>query len=373
VRDALRHQRYRYEDILRDLKLVGRSGLYPLLVNIVSFDYDVQFGGASSSAHGLGGINFNDLSVSVYDRSSDGRMSVVVEANPDLYSRKAVQEHAAQFLDVLNWMASSAADERVHRITLMSRSEQRRVLEEWNDTAREVTAATLPELFQAQASRTPDATAVVFEGAEVTYADLNARANRLARLLIDRGVGPESPVAVMMHRSVDLVVALLAVVKAGGAYVPVDPDYPAVRVTHVLADARPRLVLTSTDLASRLTGGEVPRLAVVGYVPAAGRRGGATKRDSARLRSRRSATRSAHVAALPPSSRPVHCCSRIFPFVIRPSTSFRGFDGTRLLRGGRVTPRVGPRDDAPSWKCSAGVRACRTGPRRKTRPPQGVA
>ncbi|MCX4231483.1 non-ribosomal peptide synthetase [Streptomyces ortus] len=262
VRDALRHQRYRYEDILRDLKLVGRSGLYPLLVNIVSFDYDVQFGGASSSAHGLGGINFNDLSVSVYDRSSDGRMSVVVEANPDLYSRKAVQEHAAQFLGVLNWMASSAADERVHRITLMSRSEQRRVLEEWNDTAREVTAATLPELFQDRAARTPDATAVVFEGAEVTYADLNARANRLARLLIDRGVGPESPVAVMMHRSVDLVVALLAVVKAGGAYVPVDPDYPAVRVTHVLADARPRLVLTSTDLVSRLTGGEVPCLAV---------------------------------------------------------------------------------------------------------------
>ncbi|MGC5567305.1 amino acid adenylation domain-containing protein, partial [Streptomyces sp. FR-108] len=262
VRDALRHQRYRYEDILRDLKLVGRSGLYPLLVNIVSFDYDVQFGDASSSAHGLGGINFNDLSVSVYDRSSDGRMSVVVEANPDLYSRKAVQEHAAQFLDVLNWMASSAADERVHRITLMSRSEQRRVLEEWNDTAREVAAATLPELFEAQAARTPDATAVVFEGTEVTYADLNARANRLARLLIDRGVGPESPVAVMMHRSVDLVVALLAVVKAGGAYVPVDPDYPAVRVAHVLSDARPRLVLTSTDLISRLSGGEVPRLAV---------------------------------------------------------------------------------------------------------------
>ncbi|MFD3373437.1 MULTISPECIES: amino acid adenylation domain-containing protein [unclassified Streptomyces] len=262
VRDALRHQRYRYEDILRDLKLIGRDGLYPLLVNIVSFDYDLRFGDAPSSAHGLGGINFNDLSISVYDRSSDGSMSVVVDANPDLYNRAAVHEHAAKFLDVMNWMARSAAEERVHRITLMSRSEQRLVLEDWNDTAREVSAATLPELFEAQAARTPDAVAVVFEGVEVTYAELNARASRLARLLIGRGVGPESLAAVMMHRSVDLVVALLAVLKAGGAYVPVDPDYPAERITYLLTDARPLLVLTSTDLASRLTDSHPPYVAV---------------------------------------------------------------------------------------------------------------
>ncbi|WP_446039248.1 amino acid adenylation domain-containing protein [Streptomyces sp. SID1121] len=262
VRDALRHQRYRYEDILRDLNLVGSGGLYPLLVNIVSFDYGLEFGGAPSKAHALGGINFNDLSISVYDRSSDGSMSVVVDANPDLYSRRAAHGHAAKFLDVMKWMARSTPEERVHGITLMSRSEERLVLEDWNNTAREVPAATLPELFRAQAARTPDAVAVVFEGIEVTYADLDARANRLARLLTDRGVGPESLVAVMMHRSVDLVVALLAVVKAGGAYVPVDPDYPADRVTYVLTDARPLLVLTSTDLAPRLTDGHPPYVAV---------------------------------------------------------------------------------------------------------------
>ncbi|WP_455356991.1 amino acid adenylation domain-containing protein, partial [Streptomyces sp. SYSU K217416] len=262
VRDALRHQRYRYEDILRDLKLVGRTGLYPLLVNVVSFDYDVKFGEASSAARSLGGINFNDLSISVYDRSSDGSMSVVVEANPDLYSRAALHEHAAKFLDVMNWMARSAAEERIHQITLMNRSQQRLILESWNDTAREVPAATLPDLFQSQSARTPDAVAVVFEGAEVTYADLNARANRLARLLIGRGAGPDALVAVMMHRSLDLVVALLAVVKAGAAYVPVDPDYPSDRITHVCDDAQPILVLTSTDLACRLTGTHPPMVAV---------------------------------------------------------------------------------------------------------------
>ncbi|WP_254407502.1 non-ribosomal peptide synthetase [Streptomyces sp. GMY02] len=262
VRDALRHQRYRYEDILRDLKLVGRSGLYPLLVNIVSFDYDLRFGDSPSSAHGLGGINFNDLSISVYDRSSDGSISVVVDANPDLYSRGAVHEHAAKFLDVMNWMARSTAEARVHQITLMSRSEQRLVLEDWNETAREVPAATLPELFQAQATRTPDAVAVIFEGIEMTYAELNERANRLARLLIDRGVGPELLVAVMLERSIDLIVSLLAVVKAGGAYVPVDPDHPIDRITYLLTDAQPLLVLTSKNLASRLTDSHPPYVAV---------------------------------------------------------------------------------------------------------------
>ncbi|MFC8700517.1 amino acid adenylation domain-containing protein, partial [Streptomyces parvus] len=99
----------------------------------------------------------------------------------------------------------------------------------------------------------PEATAVTFEGVGWSYAELDARANRLARLLITRGVGPESLVAVCMERSADLVVSLLAVLKAGGAYVPIDPEYPAERISYVLEDAQPALVLTS-----RATEGAVP-------------------------------------------------------------------------------------------------------------------
>ncbi|MGW0583930.1 non-ribosomal peptide synthetase, partial [Streptomyces sp. NPDC002920] len=156
----------------------------------------------------------------------------------------------------------TAPHQQISTVEVLDPAERHRVLVEWNDTAREAPAATLPELFQAQASRTPDATALVFEDVELSYAELNARANRLARLLIDRGVGPESLVAVMMHRSADLVVALLAVTKAGGTYLPIDPDYPAERITYLLSDAQPLLVLTSADLASRLTAGEVSHLAV---------------------------------------------------------------------------------------------------------------
>ena len=111
-------------------------------------------------------------------------------------------------------------------VPVLGEAERQRVLLEWNDTAVDVPAATLPALFAQQAARTPDAVAVVFEGGSVSYAELDVRANRLARLLISRGVGPETLVGVVMDRSVDLVVALLAVLKAGGAYVPVDPEYP---------------------------------------------------------------------------------------------------------------------------------------------------
>ncbi|MEU5348183.1 amino acid adenylation domain-containing protein, partial [Streptomyces sp. NPDC020766] len=179
----------------------------------------------------------------------------------DLFDAGTVETLAERFVRVLDTVTANP-HQHIDAIEVLAPAERKRILVEWNDTSREVPAATLPELFQAQAARTPDATAVVFEGDEVTYAELNERANRLARLLIDRGVGSESPVAVMVHRSVDLVVAFLAVTKAGGAYLPIDPDYPAERITYLLTDARPHLVLTSADLASRLTDSHPPYVAV---------------------------------------------------------------------------------------------------------------
>nr|APD71886.1 non-ribosomal peptide synthetase 8 [Streptomyces sp.] len=110
----------------------------------------------------------------------------------------------------------------------------------------------VPELFQLRAAADPQAAAVVGEDGVLSYAELNTRANRLARLLIARGAGPETFVAVALPRGADLVVALLAVVKAGAAYLPVDPNYPADRIAYMLADARPALVLTSASVAERL-------------------------------------------------------------------------------------------------------------------------
>jgi amino acid adenylation domain-containing protein len=119
------------------------------------------------------------------------------------------------------------------------------ILTGWNDTARAVPEATLPALFEARAQQCPDSVAVVFADTHLSYAELNRRANQLARLLVARGAGPESLVAVVMERSADLMVVLLAVLKAGAAYLPVDLKYPAERVRYMLADACPAVVVAS--------------------------------------------------------------------------------------------------------------------------------
>ncbi|MEV4256804.1 AMP-binding protein, partial [Spirillospora sp. NPDC049652] len=103
--------------------------------------------------------------------------------------------------------------------------------------------SSLAELFRAQVARTPDAVAVVSGDVRWTYAELDARADRIARTLRARGVGREGLVGVMLDRSADLVAALVGVVKAGGAYLPIDPSYPAERVEFMLADARPAVVV----------------------------------------------------------------------------------------------------------------------------------
>ncbi|MFD4259397.1 non-ribosomal peptide synthase/polyketide synthase [Streptomyces sp. NPDC058534] len=120
--------------------------------------------------------------------------------------------------------------------------------------------ATLPELFERQAARHPGRTALTFEGTTLSYADLNARANRLARLLTARGIGPDALVALALPRSAELVVALLAVVKSGAAYVPLDPGYPADRLAHALSDSAPAALLTDRATADRLPAHEVPRI-----------------------------------------------------------------------------------------------------------------
>ena len=180
----------------------------------------------------------------------------------DLFDRVTVEDITRRLLRVLEAVTADP-QAPVERIEVLDAAERQRVLSEWNDTGREVPQGTLPELFQAQVARTPEATAVVFEGAELSYGEFNGRANRLARLLIARGVGPESLVAVVMERSADLVVALLAVVKAGGAYLPVDPGYPADRISYLLTDAAPVLALTDQASAAKVTGAGLPALPVL--------------------------------------------------------------------------------------------------------------
>ncbi len=271
MRQALRHQRYRYEDLQRDLNLVRTGGarLFGTTVNVMAFDYDLRFAGHPSTNHNLSNGSVDDLSFALYDRQDGAGLHLAVDANPALYDEDATAGHAERFARLLETLASpdaSPADPRlpiprlpIARIDLLTASERRQALADSEGAARPVAARTLPELFAAQVARTPDATALIAEAEdELSYAELDARANRLAHLLIRRGIGPESLVAVALPRSTDLVVALLGVLKAGGAYVPLDLDYPAERIGHMLNDSRPVLLLGSRKVTVGPAGADLP-------------------------------------------------------------------------------------------------------------------
>ncbi|MFD5095498.1 non-ribosomal peptide synthase/polyketide synthase [Amycolatopsis thailandensis] len=172
---------------------------------------------------------------------NDGGISGAIEYSADLFDHSTAEGFARRLVAVLEQVAADPAIP-VGAFDVLGEDE-RALLVRWNDTAHGVPAATLPELFEAQVARTPDASAVVFEGSELSYAEFNGRANRLARWLVEQGVGAESVVAVSLPRSLDLVVALYAVHKAGAAYLPLDTDYPADRLAFMLEDASPAVVL----------------------------------------------------------------------------------------------------------------------------------
>ncbi|HEV2736905.1 MAG TPA: AMP-binding protein, partial [Longimicrobiaceae bacterium] len=165
--------------------------------------------------------------------------------------------------------ALETAPERALRgVEVLPESERRKVVEEWNRTAAAYpSGACVHELFEAQAERTPDAPAVVHEGQALSYAQLNARANRLAHHLREWGVGPDARVGLCVERGPEMVVGLLGVLKAGGAYVPLDPEYPGDRLRYMLQDSAPAVLLTQRPLAGRFGRLDVPVVAVDADAP----------------------------------------------------------------------------------------------------------
>ncbi|MEU8686696.1 amino acid adenylation domain-containing protein, partial [Streptomyces sp. NPDC048611] len=173
---------------------------------------------------------------------------------PEAFTRRTAKDIAGRVARVLEQAASEPAPS-VGAVETLLPGERERVLGEWNSTTKHVPAHTLPELFAQQAARTPNAPAASSDGLTMTYGELEARANRIARYLMGRGVGPESLVALALPRSTEMVAAMLGVLKAGGAYLPVDPGHPAERVAFMFDDARPVLVLTDSVNARKLPQG----------------------------------------------------------------------------------------------------------------------
>jgi amino acid adenylation domain-containing protein len=191
-----------------------------------------------------------DLQVNVVDSGADA--VVECDYNVDLFDREAIRRWLSHY-ETLMRAAVAYPDTPLVDLPLLNEADLHTILDEWNDTAVELgDEKRLHRLFEAQVRSTPDAVAVVDADEQVSYAELNARANRLAHHLRSLGVGPGAQVGVCLERRASLVAALFGVLKAGGAYVPLDPAYPSNRIAFMLQDSRAGVVVTQDDFVADL-------------------------------------------------------------------------------------------------------------------------
>ncbi|GHO74056.1 hypothetical protein KSD_18270 [Ktedonobacter sp. SOSP1-85] len=191
-----------------------------------------------------------DLTLTIFEM--DGGLSADFRYNVDLFDDATIERMGGHLLVLLEGIVAQP-EQPILSLPLLTGAEKHQVLVEWNATeATYPEQASIPQLFEEQAQRTPNAEALAYEGSSLTYRELNRRANLLARELRSRGVKPDTLVGVCMERSVEMVVALLGVLKAGGAYVPMDPAYPQERLAYMLEDATVSVLLTQSALLEQL-------------------------------------------------------------------------------------------------------------------------
>src|SRR6185369_15833229 len=183
-------------------------------------------------------------------REDEGGLSGQVEYDTDLFEAASIKRLVGHYERLLQELVRDG-EQAIGAAPLLGAEERRQLLIDWNQTSVPVPASCLHELFEAQVERTPNAVAVLFEEQQLSYSELNRRANQIAHFLRRAGVGAESRVGVLMERSAEMLIGMLGILKAGGAYVPLDPNYPQERLSFMLEDAQTKVLLTQERLCDR--------------------------------------------------------------------------------------------------------------------------
>ncbi|HEU4562742.1 MAG TPA: amino acid adenylation domain-containing protein, partial [Longimicrobium sp.] len=259
---AFEHQEIPFERLVTELQ-PGRSLSYSPLFQVMFVLQEAErSAGAAGSLElrrmgaGSSGTSKFDLTLSMV-RQAEG-LTASLEYNTDLFERGTIQRMLGHLRRVLEEVAADA-EVRLSELDLLGEGERALVLEAWNATEVEYPRdRCIHQLFESRADHTPNAVAVVFDGGELTYRELDERANRLAWHLAGMGVGPDARVGLCLERDPEMMVAVLGILKAGAAYVPLDPAYPAERLAYMLEDSAARVLLTEQSVAERLPAGETP-------------------------------------------------------------------------------------------------------------------
>ena len=254
--DGYAHQDVPFEKLVEEIQPErdpSRQPLFQVIFSMQNANADaVESSGLRLSSIGTENRTAKfDLNFLLTETSSG--LDAALEYNTDLFDATTIARMLLHFRNLLAGIVSNPK-QAVSALPLLGEEERRLILGDWNDTVRPFPSQVcLAQLFEAQVQAAAAATALIYEDTELSYGELNERANRLAHRLRRIGVGPEQRVAILMERQPELIVSLLAILKAGGAYLPLDPEYPQERLAFMLADADVRVLLTQQHLASTVT------------------------------------------------------------------------------------------------------------------------
>ncbi|GIN54556.1 lichenysin non-ribosomal peptide synthetase LicA [Bacillus paralicheniformis] len=250
---AFEHQDYPFEELIEKLNIqrdMSRNPLFDAVFSMRNADLkDLSMEGITLKPYDFAHQTAKfDLTLTAAEE--DGLLVFEMEYNTALFKHESIERWRGYWVNLLEAVAENP-DARLSELSLLDEAEKRRIVQNWNETRLAVPQdKTVHELFEAQVLRTPDRGAAVYNGVKWTYKELNARANRLARLLIEKGARPEQRIGIMVKPSLEMAAGVLAILKAGAAYVPIDPSYPAERIGYVLKDSGAELLLTQTNLAA---------------------------------------------------------------------------------------------------------------------------
>lgn len=258
--NAYDHQIYPFIRLVKNLNLPRDLSRTPLFTTTFNLD---KAGAESELLSQEIDTTKNHQSTTQFDISwnitqTDSELLVECEYNTDLFDSQTIQRWMGHYITLLEGIVTNP-DQQLSDLPLLTSTEQHQLLVEWNKTETDYPQnQCIHQLFEEQVERTPDAVAVVFEDQQLTYRELNARANQLAHYLQRLGVKPEVLVGICVERSLEMVVGLLGILKAGGAYVPLDPAYPQERLTYILSDSQVLVLLTQQRLVSKLEQHKLP-------------------------------------------------------------------------------------------------------------------
>lgn len=249
--DVLRHQKYPYNYIIKDLKKKHKFSdrLFDIVLNYQNSKFHKNETDTDYVTKWIcSGCQVESLIISINDREDSGNLIIDYDFLTDVFDIKEI-EFIHQHIISLLWHALDNPARKISKLEMISEKEKHTILHEFNNTYTDYPRdKTIHQVFEEQALRTPDNTAVIFNDRTMTYARLNEKANRLAHTLRLKGVGPDKIVGIIAYRSFEMMVGVLAVLKAGGAYLPIDPDYPAERKNYMLKNSCTGILLAQHNL-----------------------------------------------------------------------------------------------------------------------------